>query len=259
MCGVSSSELVVVDYAASNVERALGVKSVYVSEFISGASHFVSRKQQISASKSIGRTPLVLIFRRIFTAIVERLSYGMPVCCQEFGHEMQGNGRSKVLNYKRVSNLIVAISSVNNKVIQGDRMGYSHPGSFIDPHRFIGEIDGCFGSSGAGICSLVTFCHFVKLSLHNSKLAMINEERNYSDSAKAKLTPQGRFFNPVNLPRQLLGFGLVLLGITVARFAHFRLLFGDRIGLSNRRALFIGIPGWGLAAFLIWHGTSLLL
>ena len=94
---------------------------------------------------------------------------------------------------------------------------------------------------------------------HYPQLSTIDEQGEDAYNSQNNLTSKIGFFQPMQLLSQFIGFGYGLIGVLIAGISHFGLLFGDRRGWSARRRLIIGIPGWILAAYLIWHAGAILL
>jgi len=64
--------------------------------------------------------------------------------------------------------------------------------------------------------------------------------------------------NPMNFSRRSLGMLFLIIGIICGYVAHYALLW--KVGTwVTRKRFAIGIPGWGIASFLLWHGFTLLM
>jgi hypothetical protein len=51
---------------------------------------------------------------------------------------------------------------------------------------------------------------------------------------------------------------LICVGVALGLQSHYALLYSG-LQWGWRRRFIVGIPGWLLATYLIWHGTSILL
>ena len=106
-----------------------------------------------------------------------------------------------------------------------------------------------------GLCARAL--NLFELPFHDAKLAVVNIQSAEANQSQSNLAPQCGVVNPVNIFRKACGICWLLIGVIVAALSHYSLLYRGWDWLGWRRL--IGVPGWGLAACLIWHGASVLL
>jgi hypothetical protein len=108
--------------------------------------------------------------------------------------------------------------------------------------------------------SLLSRClHLTKLINHRVPLAVIKIKRSEPNQTEPNLSKKCCAMNPVNFVGHLSGIVVILFGIGCAVGGHYALLW--KWGCWTwRKRLIIGVfAGWGLAAFFLWNGLSILL
>ena len=95
-----------------------------------------------------------------------------------------------------------------------------------------------------------------ELPFHNVKLAVVNIQSAEANQSQSDLAPQSGVVNPVNVFRKSCGICWLLIGVIMAALSQYVLLYQGWDWLRWRRVF--GIPGWGVAAWFIWHGAGLL-
>src|ERR1035437_7195271 len=95
-----------------------------------------------------------------------------------------------------------------------------------------------------------------ELTAHDVELTMINIKSTEANQPKPNLAPQCGVVNPVNIFRKALSVCWILVGVIVAVLSQYALLYRgwERLGWWR----IFGVPGWGLAAWLMWHGANLI-
>jgi hypothetical protein len=142
----------------------------------------------------------------------------------------------------------------------------SYPSSLIRSHCGLSSPDAILGSNSSifrGFSGIVQFgilpTDLSELTAHDVKLAVIDNQGDYSNDSQNGVYDKLSTFDPSKLPRKFSGGSFLIVGMVVGILSNFALWWSGWRHWRLVRRLSLGIGGWAIAVVLVCHGAGLLL